>query len=206
MRIMKNTSPRTGSEGGFTLVELLIVVTLLGVVGAIVTTGIVTALDNARMTQSRVDALQELEIGGQRIARELRAAQVLVLFDDVDDEYDDLDPEPFSRQLGADGIRDGEEYTVTFEVIEGEGDEPAQLISDTDGAEQVLITLVNLDGDDPIFRYLNSRGEELECVVSCAATYASASRIEIVLRRNVGGDRPPVTVRTQVSVRNIRYG
>ena len=203
---MKNTSPRTGSEGGFTLVELLIVVTLLGVVGAIVTTGIVTALDNARMTQSRVDALQELEIGGQRIARELRAAQVLVLFDDVDDEYDDLDPEPFSRQLGADGIRDGEEYTVTFEVIEGEGDEPAQLISDTDGAEQVLITLVNLDGDDPIFRYLNSRGEELECVVSCAATYASASRIEIVLRRNVGGDRPPVTVRTQVSVRNIRYG
>ena len=203
---MKNTSPRTGSEGGFTLVELLIVVTLLGVVGAIVTTGIVTALDNARMTQSRVDALQELEIGGQRIARELRAAQVLVLFDDVDDEYDDLDPEPFSRQLGADGIRDGEGDTVTFEVIEAEGDEPAQLISDTDGAEQVLITLVNLDGDDPIFRYLNSRGEELECVVSCAATYASASRIEIVLRRNVGGDRPPVTVRTQVSVRNIRYG
>lgn len=208
---------RTSDEGAVTLVELLVVVTLLGVIGGVATAGIVTTLNSARVTQARVDAIQELEIGGQRIARELRAAQSLVLAAGTDA---GLDPTPFERQLGARVLRDADDYGVIFDIVEGDGpDDPARLVSrtfpdpdnppdpdDPDTTDITLVTLVNLDTDEPIFRYLDSRGQELQCVWdSCAATYAQAARIEILLRRDIGADHPPVTVRTEVAVRNVRY-
>lgn len=185
-----------------TLVELLVAMLVLGVIGSVVTAGILSALESARHTNARVDALQELELGGQRIARELRASQSLVLAAGAGE---GTNATPFETELGAEVRRDGNTYEINFEVIEGVDDEPSRLVSDTDGSEQTLITLVNLESDEPIFRYLDARGDELTCLGSCAATYAQAHRIEVVLRRNVAEGRPPVTVRTQVTIRNIRY-
>lgn len=197
-------------DEGVTLVELLVVLTLVGVIGGIATAGIISALNSARATQSRVEALQELEIAGQRIVRELRAAQELVLAAGPDEE----DPAAFQSELGAAVRRtdaSGEVRTGVVNYWVDTDSEPARLLSeyvedgDTEGAQQVLVTLVDVEGADPVFRYLDARGQELACGTSCAITYASADRVEVVLRRELGDGRPPVVVRTQATIRSIRY-
>lgn len=65
---------RARSDAGFTLVELLVVLVLIGVVGSIVTAGLINALQTTRTTQARIAALNELQVSAERIARELRAA------------------------------------------------------------------------------------------------------------------------------------
>ena len=68
---------RTGRERGFTLVELLVAMTLFLVLSAIVLTAVITlskGLDKARVTS---DITAEARIALERIAREVRQAEEL---------------------------------------------------------------------------------------------------------------------------------
>lgn len=69
-----NLRNRSSEQAGFTLVELLVTMSLLLVVSAIVTSGVTQALAASRRGQARVYALTDLQKAGQRVIRELRAA------------------------------------------------------------------------------------------------------------------------------------
>lgn len=61
-------------ERGVSLVELLVVIVLMGVIGGIGTTSMVRGMKVSAATQSRFDALADLQRSVERMTRELRAA------------------------------------------------------------------------------------------------------------------------------------
>jgi prepilin-type N-terminal cleavage/methylation domain-containing protein len=192
-------------ESGVTLIELLIVLTLVGVIGGVVTSGIVSAFASSRATTARVHALNELEIALQRVTADLRAAEEFVLSDSGD----------FDTELGLVVTIDGERKTVRY-LLEPTGDNEQALIRQDTG--QTLVTLVvNSEEDEPVFRYLDRFGVDLKCEPipeDCSVTrsdadirdaYKQAASLDVRLVRGIEGSTP-VMVETTVSVRNIRYG
>lgn len=172
-------------ESGFTLVELLVVLIILGVVGAMVTMAVTTTLQSASSTTSRVIALDELQTAMQRVSRDLRAAEEFIITSETQ----------VDREVTADVYRNDEELTVTYRVEERDGSDV--LVREDTG--QTLITLVDNDGD-PVFTYLDAQGVPIPDV----ANYYQARQIQIRFVRGIDG-RQPVIVESLVNVRNTRY-
>lgn len=187
MSVIPRRSPR---DDGFTLIELLVVVVILGVVGTVVGSAIVSAMRSAQVSTARVEATQELEIALQRVTRDLRAADPLILSED--DEFED--------ELGASIVRGGDRTTVFYRLLEIDGRQ--QLVHEDTG--RTLVSFVD-NGDEPLFRYLDRFGEEIVCTTTCSSAYLKSAQIEIRLVRIID-DRAPIRVTTRVSVRAIRYG
>lgn len=205
-------------QGGFTLVELLVTLVIFGVVGGIVTSSTITALRSASASESRIDALQELEIAMQRVTRDLRAADPLEL---VTDEYGDA--------LGAEITRGDDTFPVRYRLVHEGGvkqlvleDSGRTLITALDNGSDVLPPADPEDegeeddegdeGDDdavaegdPIFRYLDRFGAEIECDDDCAAAYTETAQVQIRFVRLIPNSLPAI-VETRVSVRNLRHG
>lgn len=189
MMMRLRPAPRHDGDDGVTLVELLVVMVILGVVGSIVTMAVTTSLHSAGSTSARVLALDELQTATQRISRDLRAAEEFIIFDD-----DDLD-----REVTVSVFRGGTEQEVTYRVEERDGDDV--LVRHDTG--QTLITLVDNE-DEPVFTYLDSFGDPIDCAGDCGNAYSKADQIRIRLVRGIE-NREPVIVETLVDVRNTRY-
>ena len=186
------------NQNGFTLVELLVVMIILGVLGAMTLTVVTTTFDSASVTSDRVRSLNELELAMQRVVRDLRVAEQLVL-----DPNDD-----FSTSIGARINRDGVESIVRY-LVETTPDGEQQLIRADSGFTLVAL-LDNVDGvgdEIPVFRYLDRLGREIDCSsdAECAARYMDAAQIELSFVRDIP-NREPVRAETRVNVRSIRYG
>ena len=176
-------------EDGVTLVELLVVMVVFGVVGGVVLSSTITALQNAAATNARIDALQELELAMQRVTRDLRAADPLEL---VTDEYD--------TALGASILRDGQRTSVRYRLVDV-GDIQQMVREDT---SQTLVT--NLDNDGaPVFEYLDRFGDEIPCSSDCDTALLQAAQVQIRFVRVIPNSTPAI-VETRVGVRNLRHG
>lgn len=62
------------SEDGVGIAELMIAVLIMGVVGAMVVSGLVSGLRTSSAAQARVESLTELETSLQRVARDVRGS------------------------------------------------------------------------------------------------------------------------------------
>jgi prepilin-type N-terminal cleavage/methylation domain-containing protein len=210
---------RIRPQAGFTLVELLVVLVLLGVVGGIVTSAIVTGMTNARTTTARTVALHDLEIALQRVGRELRAADPLYV----------TSGDGYARQVGAEVTRDRAVHIVTFTVVTEGGRQ--LLVQDTQSATfeaianappgtaiedllspQVRRQLVVDVDDDQVFTYYDRNGNRIDCdpqdeektKEECDLAYSDAYQLGIRLVRQVG-DQRPLQAETRINVRNMRY-
>ena len=182
--------PTTKDQCGFTLVELLVTLVIFGVVGGIVTSSTISALRSAASSESRIDALQELEIAMQRVTRDLRAADPLEL---VTGEYDDA--------LGASIERGGSRSSVRYRLVTAGGVD--QIVREDTGT--TLITALDNQSDEPVFRYLDRFGVEIPCTTDCANAYLTSAQVQIRFVRQIDGSTPAI-VESQVSVRNLRHG
>lgn len=182
---MRTRQNREQGEAGFSLVELLVVMIILSVVGAMVTMAVTTTLQSASVTSSRVIALDELQTAMQRVSRDLRAAEEFII----------TDATQVDREVTADVYRNEQELRVTYRVESRDGADV--LIREDTG--QTLITLVDNDGD-PVFTYLDAVGQPIADV----AQYDKARQIRIRFVRGIDG-RTPVIVESLVNVRNTRY-
>jgi prepilin-type N-terminal cleavage/methylation domain-containing protein len=204
-------SPRLRSEAAFTLVELLVVMVILGVVGGIATTAVVTTLQSASNTQSRVVALNELENALQRITRDLRVADPLQLSPDASDS----DFAVFETDLGADITTASGQESVRYRLVGDPAAGPQRLVREDTG--QTLVTLVD-NGGEPVFEYLRFDGTPLLCtgnddasldvtdVDDCEDILRQAAQIRINLVRVIDDSTRPVRAETIIAVRSIRYG
>ena len=68
-----------GDDRGLGLVELLVVVTITSILGVVVLTGILQAFTTTREGQERIYTLTDLTAAAERVTRELRAADPVVL-------------------------------------------------------------------------------------------------------------------------------
>jgi prepilin-type N-terminal cleavage/methylation domain-containing protein len=66
-----------GDDSGVTLIELLVAVFLVGVVGSVVTAGIVTSMRTTRQDQARASSASQLRTALDRLTRDLRASDPL---------------------------------------------------------------------------------------------------------------------------------
>ena len=195
-------NPSRRSQEGFTLVELLVVMLIMGIVGAVVTTALVRGMQTSMVAQSRINGLSDLQRGLERVARELRVADPLCV------QIDASDPDLHESALGASIYRNGKRYFHLFYMDETGADQ--ELLQDVtvydppDSATGTLVssgTFVADVGNDllgvPLFEYLDQDG-------NVPSPLGSAAQVTINLAKQVRGD-DPILVSTTVEVRNTRY-
>lgn len=207
------------AQEGFTLVELLVVLMLVGIIGGYVTTSIVRGLQVSREVSVRATALHDIERSLQVVARELRVANPIYLADDGD----------HANTVGAEVVRDRTVQVHTFYIEPEVEDGPLLLfqeiteydIDEVAGGDPLQATPVSLprrrlitdvdNGIDAVFTYHRGDGSEIDCEAdgldgtACVSELGQARQIGIRLVRNVTGQEP-IRAETRVNVRNTRYG
>ncbi|MFA9445650.1 type II secretion system protein J [Egicoccus sp. AB-alg6-2] len=205
---------KRSSEQGFTLVELLVSMVLLGVVGSVVVSAIVTGMQSARTTTARTMAIHELEVALQRVGRELRAADPLYVSENG----------AYGTQIGAEVVRNGQVQVISFAVVEEDGqqflvqdtaigdiaDIESGVVELTTLPRRTLVTAVD-NGSDPVFTYFDDYGDPIVCTPptpgpseACDLAYSDAYKIGLRLERTLS-DQSPVRAETYITVRNMRY-
>jgi prepilin-type N-terminal cleavage/methylation domain-containing protein len=186
-------------EGGFTLVELLVTVTLMGVVGAIVTSMMIQSMQTALYQEEKTRTLNQAKIAMERMTREIRGANSLVL----------ATPRAVSLVKVDNGVR----KTVTLEVF-------------TDGADsEIRHTVVNRDlatgvetstdsrvlgglavgRSDAVFTYTDGGGADLPLNTTTGTFEHGDVRtigIRVLMRRELTGGSPTQLYQL-VSIRNL---
>lgn len=195
---------RLGSEeDGFTLVELLVVMLMIGVVGGIVVTGVTRGMRTTTETQNRVEALTATQTAIERASREMRAADpVRSVTDDhlTLDVHRDGELHHYRYSLQA----DGDEWTLRQErwvftdpaTFDATGWEPAE----SDAAQTSTRSLVQHLVDNAVFTAYDALGNQLsgEPVPNALNT----ERLTVTVRRAIQDDREPIQIQTSVTVRN----
>jgi prepilin-type N-terminal cleavage/methylation domain-containing protein len=180
------------SQQGFSLVELLVVMAIFGAIGAIVTPAIISAFTSSSASAARLEATNELRVAMQRMTRDFRTAEEVRLYDDrvlAEDISVDIDTDPNSL------------LEVRYRVVTND-DGTFLERADT---SQTLVTALGNEADDPVFTYLNSRGEVIDCETQGNAACVRARQIRIRLVRDVPNDRRPIELESLVAIRNVRY-
>lgn len=192
-----NRAHRQDAEGGFTLVELLVVVFLLAIVGSLVGVSMVRGLRAESQAQARIEAFEDMQVALERMSREVRAARLPF----VDGESDELELEV---------LRDGECLRYSYEV-DADGrlwTSESRSADDCDGpftpdppAERLFAQ--NLDPDVDVFEYLDRNLEPGASLDPGASDDEAVVAVRITLTQVFPGyEQRPVSLSTIVNLRN----
>lgn len=203
---------RLRRDDGFSLVELLAVMSILLIVGGVVTSALVASFNAARVSQNRIESLNDLQRGLERVGRELRAATPL-----------EPDPTDYDNRMSAQVIRDDERIIYTY-YLTAPVDGLSELREDVerytlDGTflesrEGIFITdITNAATGTPLFTYYAVDDDnaivEIDCdgldFDQCLAEHLTARQVKLTLERDLPGQQP-LQVETIINIRNTRYG
>ena len=179
-------------RAGFTLVELLIVVFLLAIVGSIVGVSMVRGLRAESHAQARIEAFEDMQIGLERMSREVRAARFPLRAAAEDN-------------VELDVLRDDQCLRFRYWAEDGQlWSSEARAADDCTGPfapdpPTANVFVPNL-GHSAVFEFLGSDMAVLDEPIDEAKVFA----VRITLTREFPGDdaSPPVTVRTTAGLRN----
>ena len=210
---------RPRDERGFTLVELLVVLVLIGVVGGVVTSSVISGLLATDRADARISALSDLQRGIERVGRELRAADPLVF------EVDLADPDPpkFSEEVLAEVYRDGERIRFRYYLVDvGDGvgelrEDVTRYAADGSVAESrdglFIADVANLQTGTPLFTYYTSDAttgglEKITCTdpadAACRDEHVTATQVQLQLEKLLP-EQEPIRLETVVNIRNTRF-
>jgi len=184
-------------EAGFTLVELLVVMALMLIIGSVVVNGIVSGLRASERGRARVEALTDLELAAERMARDLRFA------DPVDGAS--------ATQVIVNVLRDDAgtlvRHRVTFDVAGGTIIETRAVydppLSETPTSTTPTREVIgDLDPATTVFAFARADGQPW---VPGTDELYDLAEIRLDLRRELP-DQDPIEVETSVFVRNVRDG
>lgn len=181
---------RGGDQSGFTLVELLVVIILMGVIGAIFTSGMMSAMRADRRTRARVGVQGDLAKGVDRMTKQIRVASPVVAFS----------PTSLSVETYRGGIRYRYTYTynTTAKTVTEQLDRyaTATAVTPVSSTTQTLLTNVSNGTSVPMFAYYDRTG-------TVATTVAKVARVEITLVETPA-EQNAIRFQTSVFLRNYR--
>lgn len=204
-------SPRTArrDDGGFSLIELLVVLLLLSIVGTIVMVTLKSGFRSTTFIQRETEASAELQRTVERISREFRVAhpfeaavpaqnraQLRVFRDGVCHRY-------FFRQEGTELVQYLQSPLLPAPPPPGSPTVDNVCTTAAPGSLGAAglprkVLLRGLTAGTTVFRYYDRNATQL---VFPGAQPRDVAQVEITLRRN-GGSGTPITVATRVDLRN----
>jgi prepilin-type N-terminal cleavage/methylation domain-containing protein len=130
----------TPQEAGFSLTELMVVVTLMGIVGAVVAAATTTGLHKQTQVQDRTDTMAQARTALQRIGRDVRSTSGIVVATDT--------------MLQLNETQTSTSWTVTYQLqADGSTYDLTAVRSDQPGVTTILLkNLVNIT-TSPVFKY-----------------------------------------------------
>lgn len=193
---------RLAQEQGVSLVELLVVIVLMSVIGGAATTSLVRSMKVSAATQTRFDALADLQKSVDRMTRELRAAAPLVVGGAP---VVVAEPNRVVVNVFRNNFSEIRRFTYLYCPaqqrihVRTEGPSPAPsgapaAMDCSTTTAPILIEDVNNTG--AVFQYFTAAG--------VATTVPSQVRTIRVNVRRALPDQAPITVETRVRVRNAR--
>ncbi len=211
--MLRHLIQQRDDDEGFTLVELLVVIVLLGVVGTIVVTATISSLGAASSAEDRIRALNDLQLGVQAVGRELRAANPLVL--DANGDYE--------TSVSASVLRDGDRFVFDYYLDEHD-DGSTALFQDVNRyslagdhlstREGVFITdIANDETGTPVFEYyaIDPETRELELIdcetlseSECRTEHLTAQQVGLTLEKQLPG-QDPIAVESVFNIRNTHF-
>lgn len=194
---------RTSADAGFTLVEMLVVIVVLGVIGAVVSSAVVSSLRTQRLTQANVQSTSDARTAVERMTRDMRTANPLRAGEAGRTTFDmyyagrcerrtyyvsggDL---KLDRQAFAAGVRCGSSSAT-----------PGAAVTTT------VVENVTNDSTQPLFRYFRwdsvakQRAEVTAPVAATAIRSVDTVLVEVSVSTPEQGD---VSLKTLVDLRNV---
>jgi len=205
---------REESEAGVTLIELIVVIAMLSVVMAAAASGLVSISEAAKSTQDRSEALAELRLSVERIARDIRAANPIDAID-VSLPVSTYDTSlsfavycTTGSSCGAGNLR-----RMTYRVV---GNRLEMVTNGTTSnlvrpdvtslpPSQSKFAIVN-SPSEPVFSYFDRTGDPLETSAVSRTTLRDCTRTVRIHLRMVAesGDLDnPISLVTSVALRNF---
>lgn len=181
---------RRGGDAGFTLVELLVVMILLGVVGSMVTAGIASALKSERTTRARIAVTADLTKGVDRMTKQIRVAAPVIAYT----------PTSVTVQTYRGGFRWRYTYThdatakTVSETLERYPSETA--VSPDQTSTKTLLSNVTNDSVTPMFQYFDKDG-------TASGAVDEVARVVLTLVETPAG-QGPIRFETTINLRNYR--
>lgn len=168
-------------EGGFTLVEALVTMSITVMVGALVVTSLMQGSRSTLAAQDRSEGVAELQLALERLSRELRAADPLTV------------AEAGSVELVI--TRDGQTRQFAYAVTGRE------LVESRTVGAATTSTVLAQEVDALAFTFYDDDGDVIAAPVP-AADLDDVHRVAIRMERFIPGSGEPIEVQTTVYLRN----
>ena len=191
------------NSAGFTLVELLVSIVLIGVVGSIASAAVITATKTQRSTDSLVTARTEASKSVERISRDVRTANPLRIAQANDLTLDTLRGTTCERRRY---YVDGNSRLMLSIAPFASGVKCGTSGSTPGTAVPTVIANEVAVGGAPVFSYQRWDSATSERVgVTAPVAAANVGLVDsVVISVTVPAqERAPVTVSTQVDLRNV---
>jgi prepilin-type N-terminal cleavage/methylation domain-containing protein len=207
------TRLRQSADDGYSLIELLVVMILLGLVGSVVVTGVVATNRTTTAVSLRTQASGDLQKTVERMAREIRVAEPL--------EAGTATGTTLQARIFRNGACSRIGYylsgtTLMQETQTGLTPTPAPvgstLVTDacssnltatppTTGANvRTTVLATGVDTSVPLFTYYGITGAQL----TSPPTSSLVARVGIQVRLTATSKRPMKTIQTSVQLRNFK--
>lgn len=180
---MRRLKPRTQRDDGFTVIELMVVVFLMGIVLAIAGSGLVSLVTTTNRHTAMVDAEQSASTAVSRFARDVRSAHTL--------QFPSLSPDPLSGViLNLNNPSGGTMSQIEWAYQASSKTFARELLNSGTGTVISTTTLATnvSNGTTPAFRYYNYHGDEItNADPGTIANCATRIQVQLVIVPTIQG-------------------
>jgi prepilin-type N-terminal cleavage/methylation domain-containing protein len=185
----------TRDDEGYSLVELLVVIILLGIIGGIVSTTTIGGMRGTRQAQNRAYSSESIQAQIERMARDIRVADPIRAASGTSLTVDDYRGGTCVRQTWSVSSGSLVQTSITYPAWSSCAAYPSSA-TPTSTVTRTLLTSLNTSST-ALFTYVDSSGSAL-----ASPTPSKISVVRISVTQNGLEGRAGVTFATAVGVRN----